>query len=68
MKFLQGVLKANLPKKSVKVVVDSVLDNIHSLIKKNKIEAQAILGGSYAKNNHLKEGRDITPIPFECGI
>tara|TARA_Y100000034_G_scaffold61729_1_gene74932 strand:- start:4815 stop:6047 length:1233 start_codon:yes stop_codon:yes gene_type:complete len=60
MKFLQGVLKANLPKKSVKLTVGSVLDNINSLIKKNKIEGEAILGGSYAKNTHLEN--------FDCDI
>ena len=60
MKFLKGVVRQNLPKKVTKKLIDDVLDSINSYIKKNKIIATASLGGSYAKNTHLKY--------FDCDI
>lgn len=54
MTFLTGVLKANLPKKNTEKSIISVLDSINAAIEKNKLAAKAMLGGSYAKNTHLK--------------
>ncbi len=56
--ILNQVLKEITPKEKPKEV-NEVLELISDEIKKNKIKAQATLGGSYAKNTWIKGDYDV---------
>lgn len=54
MKLLNEILQKIKPKNnSVKKEIDEIISNINKELKKNKIKADVIVGGSFAKNTHL---------------
>ena len=56
--ILKSVKKRIRPGKAP-LSIKKKLDMINQLLKKNKIKAKAVLGGSFAKNTHLKDDYDI---------
>jgi len=58
MELLKQVIDELRPKKDVMDKCTVVLDNINSEIKKKKIKAMAVLGGSIAKGTFLKDDYD----------
>lgn len=59
MKLLKEVLKEITPKKGeLKKDVDSFVSKINKNLKKSKIKAKAVIGGSFAKDTFLKGDHD----------
>jgi len=58
MELLKQVIEELRPKKDVVDKCNIVLDSINSEIKKKKIKARAVLGGSIAKGTFLKDDYD----------
>jgi tRNA nucleotidyltransferase (CCA-adding enzyme) len=59
MKFLEQVKKELMPDVSVLREVNLFIDNLNSLIKKDKIKASCVAGGSVAKGTFLKDDFDV---------
>ncbi|MBU4493281.1 MAG: CCA tRNA nucleotidyltransferase [Nanoarchaeota archaeon] len=58
MELLKQIIDGLRPKKDVVDKCTTVLDSINSEIKKKKIKARAVLGGSIAKGTFLKDDYD----------
>ncbi|MBN2111687.1 nucleotidyltransferase domain-containing protein [Candidatus Woesearchaeota archaeon] len=58
-KILDEVLADIKPKKRTIKEVDEFVGEINSQIKKSRISAKAVVGGSFAKNTFLKEDHDV---------
>jgi tRNA nucleotidyltransferase (CCA-adding enzyme) len=59
MKFLEQVKKELMPDVSVLKDVNSFIENLNGLIKKNKLKATCVPGGSVAKGTFLKDDFDV---------
>ncbi len=59
MELLKKVLTKIKPKDNmIKKEIDEVVKSINSELKKNRIKAEAVIGGSFAKDTHLVDDHD----------
>jgi len=58
-KVLKIVRQRIHPDTSIKSEIAAFLDRLNSLLKKNRVTAKAVAGGSIAKGTHLKDDFDI---------
>ena len=58
-KLLNDIAREIRPEKDVKKEVDAFIRKINEIIKKNKIRAEAVAGGSIAKGTFLRDAYDI---------
>ena len=59
MEMLKKVVERITPKDtSVKKEIDEIVSSINKELKKNKIKATAVIGGSFAKDTHLVDDHD----------
>ena len=54
MKFLQDVLKEIRPKGDALKNSQQIVDRLNDLLKKSRVDAVSVVGGSVAKNTHIK--------------
>ncbi len=59
MKFLEEIKKDLMPDTSILKEIDAFIKDINSLIKKNKLKATCVAGGSVAKGTFLKDDFDV---------
>jgi tRNA nucleotidyltransferase (CCA-adding enzyme) len=59
MKFLEEIKKELMPDISVLKEINSFIENLNQIIKKNKIKAVCVPGGSVAKGTFLKDDFDV---------
>lgn len=59
MKLLKEIIAKITPKnKEIKKEIDKVVKTINSELKRLKIKAEAVIGGSFAKDTHLTGDHD----------